>query len=176
MVQKKTRLAKCLYHHSEWNLTASNGCVVKMTWISTSVLYYALSKLYILTELSANDIKFISVDRQKVDLSQYIIIITYDTVNSIFVEIQPDSTNIKNDPRINQDIKRTLNKDKESILHTPEYRSKRNLTVTSWWARQQTQYQAQTIASIDKYLSRDSQSPRSHPPACSKRGKQSCQP
>ena len=25
---------------------------------------------------------------------------TYGTVNSIFVEIQPDSTNIKNDPRI----------------------------------------------------------------------------
>ena len=25
---------------------------------------------------------------------------SYGTVNSIFVEIQPDSTNIKNDPRI----------------------------------------------------------------------------
>ena len=54
------------------------------------------SKLYILTELSANDVKFISVDRQKIDLSKYI---TYGTVNSIFVEIQPDSTNVKNDPR-----------------------------------------------------------------------------
>ena len=30
------------------------------------------SKLYILTELSANDVKFISVDRQKLDLSKYI--------------------------------------------------------------------------------------------------------
>ena len=29
------------------------------------------SKLYILTELSANDVKFISVDRQKLDLSKY---------------------------------------------------------------------------------------------------------
>ena len=46
------------------------------------------SKLYILTELSANDVKFISVDRQKLDLS-------YGTVNSIFVEIQPDFMNTK---------------------------------------------------------------------------------
>ena len=53
------------------------------------------SKLYILTELSANDVKFISSDRQELDLSKYI---SYGTVNSIFVEIQPDSTNIKNDP------------------------------------------------------------------------------
>ena len=52
------------------------------------------SKLYILAELSPNDVKFISVDRQKLDLSKYI---TYCTVNSIFVEIQPDSTNVKND-------------------------------------------------------------------------------
>ena len=29
------------------------------------------SKLYILTELSANDVKFISVDRQKLDISKY---------------------------------------------------------------------------------------------------------
>ena len=43
-----------------------------MAWISTSVLFYAYSKLYILTELSANDIKFIPVDRQKLDLSKYI--------------------------------------------------------------------------------------------------------
>ena len=50
------------------------------------------SKLYILAELSPNDVKFIPVDRQKLDLSKYI---TYGTVNSIFVEIQPDSTNIK---------------------------------------------------------------------------------
>ena len=33
------------------------------------------SKLYILTELSANDVKFISVDRQKLDLSKYIYLI-----------------------------------------------------------------------------------------------------
>ena len=30
------------------------------------------SKLYILAELSANDVKFISVDREKLDLSKYI--------------------------------------------------------------------------------------------------------
>ena len=43
-----------------------------MAWISTSVLFYAYSELYILTELSANDVKFISVDRQKLDFSEYI--------------------------------------------------------------------------------------------------------
>ena len=68
-----------------------------MTWISASVLFTPLSKLCILTELSANYVKFISVERQKLDLSKNI---TYGTVNSIFVEVQPDSTNIKNDPRI----------------------------------------------------------------------------
>ena len=67
-----------------------------MAWISTSVLFLPYSKLYILTELSANDVKFIPVDRQKPVLSKYI---SYGTVNSIFTEIQPDSTNIKNDPR-----------------------------------------------------------------------------
>ena len=71
--------------------------MVKMAWISTSVLFYAYSKLYSLTELSASDVKIKSVDRQKLDLSKYI---NYGTVNSIFIEIQPDSTNIKNDPRI----------------------------------------------------------------------------
>ena len=65
-----------------------------MTRISASVLFTPYSKLYILTELSANDVKVISSDRQELDLSKYIC-----TVNSIFVEIQPDSTNIKNDPR-----------------------------------------------------------------------------
>ena len=50
------------------------------------------SKLYILTELNANDFKLLSVDRQKQDLSQDY---TYGTVNFIFVEIQPYSTNIK---------------------------------------------------------------------------------
>ena len=43
-----------------------------MAWISTSVIFYAYSKLYILIELSANDVKFISVDRQKIDLSIYV--------------------------------------------------------------------------------------------------------
>ena len=68
-----------------------------MTRISASVLFTPYSKLYILSELSANDVKFISSDRQELDLSKYIY--SYGTVNSIFVEIQPDSTNIKNDPR-----------------------------------------------------------------------------
>ena len=34
--------------------------------------YMPYLKLYILTELNANDVKFISVDRQKLDLSKYI--------------------------------------------------------------------------------------------------------
>ena len=100
MVQTKNRLEKCLYHHSEWNLTASNFlnyCVLNMTRISTSVLFTPYSKLYILTKLSPKDVKFISSDRQELDLSN---IYSNGTVNSIFVEIQPDSTNIKNDPRI----------------------------------------------------------------------------
>ena len=50
------------------------------------------SKLYILTERSANDVTFISVeDRRQTFQYTY----TYGTENSIFVEIQPDSTNIK---------------------------------------------------------------------------------
>ena len=67
-----------------------------MTRISASVLFTRYSKLYILTKRSANDVKFISRDRQELDLSKKY---SYGTVNSIFVEIQPDSTNIKNDPR-----------------------------------------------------------------------------
>ena len=67
-----------------------------MTRTSTSVRFTSDSKLYILTELSANEVNFISSDRQKLDLSQYI---SYGTINSIFVEIQPNSTNMKNDPR-----------------------------------------------------------------------------
>ena len=43
-----------------------------MAWISTSVLFFAYSKLYILIELSAYDVKITSVDRQKLDLSKYI--------------------------------------------------------------------------------------------------------
>ena len=67
-----------------------------MTRISASVIFTPYSKLYILTELSANYVNFLSSDRQELDLSKHI---SYGTVNSIFVEIQPDSTNIKNDPR-----------------------------------------------------------------------------
>ena len=66
------------------------GYVVKMTKILTSILYYALFKtIYISIDLGANDVKSISVNRP------FNIYITYSTVNSIFVEIQPDSTNIK---------------------------------------------------------------------------------
>ena len=43
-----------------------------MAWISTSVPFYDSSKLYILTDLSANDVEFTSFDRQKLDLSKYI--------------------------------------------------------------------------------------------------------
>ena len=101
MVQRKNWLDKCLYHHSEWNLTASNFLMdarlkLHRFWPVSFTLPY--SKLYILTELIANDVKFISVDGQKIVLSIYIY--TYGIVDSIFVEIQPDSTNIKNDPRI----------------------------------------------------------------------------
>ena len=55
------------------------------------------SKLYILTELSANDIKFVSVDRQKLDLLKYIYLwyrlfyICRDTAHFY---------DVKNDPRI----------------------------------------------------------------------------
>ena len=43
----------------------------------------------------ACDVKFISVDRQKLDFFKDVYL-WY--VNSIFVEIQPDSTNIKQSP------------------------------------------------------------------------------
>ena len=43
-----------------------------MTQIPASVLFTPYSKLYILTELRANDVKFISSDRQEPDLSEYI--------------------------------------------------------------------------------------------------------
>ena len=57
------------------------------------------SKLHNVAVLIAYDVKFISDDRQKLDLSKYIY--TYGAVNIIFVEIQSDSTN-KNDPHIFQ--------------------------------------------------------------------------
>ena len=43
-----------------------------MAQISASVLFTPYSNLYILTELSANDVKFISSDRQELDLLEYI--------------------------------------------------------------------------------------------------------
>ena len=84
MVQKKNRLDKCLYHHSEWNLTAPNFRLapwLKGHGIRPVSFTMPYSKLYILTELSANDVQIISVDRQRLDLLKY----TYGTVNSIFV-------------------------------------------------------------------------------------------
>ena len=63
-----------------------------MAWISTSVLFYAYSNIYILTELSSKDVKFISIDRQKLDLSKYI----YFWYRKFYI---CSSTNIKNDPR-----------------------------------------------------------------------------
>ena len=75
MVRKKNRFEKCLYHHSEWNLTASIfllAACLKWHGFSTSVIFMPYSKLYILTELSANDVKFIPVDKPKLDLSKYI--------------------------------------------------------------------------------------------------------
>ena len=38
--------------------------------VSFTKLY---SKLYIMTELNANDVKFIAIDRQKLDLSEFIL-------------------------------------------------------------------------------------------------------
>ena len=75
MAQKKNRLEKCLYHYSEWNLTASNFLLsvwLKRHGFRPVSFSMPFSKLYILTELSANDVKFISVDRHKLDLSKYI--------------------------------------------------------------------------------------------------------
>ena len=43
-----------------------------MTQISASVLFTPYSKLYILIELNANDVKFIPSDSQELDLSKYI--------------------------------------------------------------------------------------------------------
>ena len=73
--------------------------VVKMTWFSTSVLYHAFSKLYILTELSANDVKFISVDRQNLDLLKYMYINLWHRKFYICRDTTPFNEH-KNDPRI----------------------------------------------------------------------------
>ena len=75
MAQKKNWLDKCLYHHSEWKLTASNFLVAAwLKWHGFRPVSFAMpySKLYILTELSANGVIFISVERQKLDLLKYI--------------------------------------------------------------------------------------------------------
>ena len=75
MVQKKNRFDKCLYHHSECNLAASNILLAAwLNWHGFRPVSFTMPhlKLYILTELSANDVKFISVDRQKLDLLKYI--------------------------------------------------------------------------------------------------------
>ena len=75
MVQKKNQIDKCLYRHNEWNLTASTFLMA--VWlkrhgfrpVSFTMPY---SKLYILSVLSAYDVKCMSIDRQKLDLSKYI--------------------------------------------------------------------------------------------------------
>ena len=94
----KNLIDKCLYHPSKRNLTTSNfplAAWLKLHGFGPVSFTMPYSKLYILAELSPNDVKLISVDRQKLDLSKYI---TYGTVNLIFVEIQPNSTNIKKWP------------------------------------------------------------------------------
>ena len=65
---------KCLYHHSKWNLTASNFLMaawLKLHRFRPVSFTMPYSKLNIMTELSANDVKFMSIDRQKIDLSIY---------------------------------------------------------------------------------------------------------
>ena len=56
-----------------------------MTRISASVLFTPYSKHYILTELNANDVKFISSDRQELDLSKYIEDIYFFEVNNKYI-------------------------------------------------------------------------------------------
>ena len=75
MVQKKNGPDKCLYHHSEWNLSASNFLMaawLKLHGFQPMSFTMPYSNLYILTELSANGVKIILVDRQKLDLLKYI--------------------------------------------------------------------------------------------------------
>ena len=74
MVQKKNRLDKRLHNHSEWNLTASNfllKALLKLHGFRPESFTMPYLKLNNLAELSANDVKFISVNRQKLDLSNY---------------------------------------------------------------------------------------------------------
>ena len=55
-------------------------------------LWSIQSYIHILTDLNANDVYFISIDRHKIYQT------TYGTVSFIFVEIQPSSMNIKKCP------------------------------------------------------------------------------
>ena len=55
-----------LNHHSEWNLAASSSLLAAwLKWHEFRPVSFTMPylKLYILTELSANDVKFISVGR-----------------------------------------------------------------------------------------------------------------
>ena len=68
MEQKKNQLSKYLFYQSECNLAATNFLLsVRLKWhefqpVSFTVLY---STIYVLTELNANDVSNISIDRQK---------------------------------------------------------------------------------------------------------------
>ena len=76
MVQKKNRLDKFLYHQGEWNLTVFNflfAASLKGHGFRPVSFTIPYSKLYNLTELNANDVQFISADRQKLDLSKIIL-------------------------------------------------------------------------------------------------------
>ena len=64
VVQKKNRLGKYLFFHSESNLTESNFLLIAcLKWhlFQTASFTLPYSKLNILTELNANDLKFISI-------------------------------------------------------------------------------------------------------------------
>ena len=70
---KEKSARKYLIYHSEFNLTASNFLLTApLKWhefqpVSFTMVY---SKLYILTDLDSNDVKFISTYRKKLDLSK----------------------------------------------------------------------------------------------------------
>ena len=90
--KEKSAWQMLIYHHSEWNLTAFNFLLAAwLKWHGFRPVSFTMpySKLYILTQLRGNALKFISVDRQKLVLSKY------GTIKSIFVEIQPISMNKK---------------------------------------------------------------------------------
>ena len=73
MVQKKNWLGKYLFYNSKCNGTACNFLLlVCLKWLGCQLVSFTMlySKPYILTELNVNDVKFISVDRQKLDISR----------------------------------------------------------------------------------------------------------